>query len=149
VNLVKELKAAGIEPLCTIFHWDLPLWVMKEGGWKSKKVIEYFSKFTRVFVDALSDQVQWWMTINEPRCFIMNCYMEGAHAPFHKDYLSLILPTRNFMQLAHSHAVKIIRKYAKLHPKVGIAMASGCFVPDDESVVQIDEAKRKTFSEGI
>ena len=34
-DLVDELIANGIEPLVTIFHWDLPMWVYKKGGWLS------------------------------------------------------------------------------------------------------------------
>ncbi len=34
VDLVKELKNAGIEPLCTLYHWDIPMWVYEEGGWE-------------------------------------------------------------------------------------------------------------------
>lgn len=148
VNLVKELKAAGIEPLCTLFHWDTPVWVQKEGGWKNKKIIQYFTEYTKVVVDALSDKVQWWMTLNEPQCFIMNGYMQGAHAPFRNDYMSLNRLTRNCM-LAHASAVKIIRKNAKIPPKVGIAMASGAFVPVKETKEAVEESRRKTFGEGI
>ena len=148
VNLVKELKASGIEPICTIFHWDLPVWALKEGGWKTNKIIGYFAEYTKIVVDALSDRVQWWMTMNEPQCFIMNGYLQGAHAPFKHNYLSLSKLSRNCM-LAHSEAVKIIRKNAKLSPKVGIAMASGAFVPQGNSKEQIEDARRKTFEEGI
>lgn len=51
--------------------------------------------------------------------------------------------------LAHAKAVKVIRKTAKLPPKVGIAMASGAFVPEGETQKDIDEARRKTFGDGI
>lgn len=70
--------------------------------------------------------------MNEPQCFIMNGYMQGVHAPFKHDYLALSQLTRNCM-LAHAQAVQTIRKYAKLPPKIGISMATGCFVPENES----------------
>ena len=41
-DLVDELIKAGIEPLVTIYHWDLPLWAQKKGGWLSKKIIPLF-----------------------------------------------------------------------------------------------------------
>ena len=148
VNLVEELKNAGIEPLCTIFHWDLPLWVMKEGGWKSAKVSNYFADYTKVVVDALSDKVTYWMTLNEPQCFIMNGYMGGGHAPFRKDYLSIPKLTRNALY-SHGKAVQIIRTYAKLPPKVGIAMASGSHIPFKETQEEIQEAKKNTFFKGL
>lgn len=147
-DLIDELKAAQIEPLVTLFHWDLPLWVYKEGGWKSRKVVGLFRDYVKVVVDALSDRVTYWMTINEPQCFIMNGYMAGAHAPFHHDYLALSILTRNCM-FAHAEAVKVIRQYSKLPPKVGIAMASGSFVPENEDEASIAEAKRNSMEMGL
>lgn len=147
-DLVDELLKAGIEPLVTIYHWDLPIWVQKKGGWLSKKIIKLFADYTKVVVDALSDRVTYWMTLNEPQCFIMNGHMQGAHAPFKRRYLALSKMSRICM-LSHGESVKIIRKYAKLNPKVGIAMASGAFVPKSESKEDLEEARRKSFDEGI
>lgn len=147
-DLVDELLAAGIEPLVTIFHWDMPLWVYKKGGWLSKKIIPLFAEYTKVVVEKLSDRVTYWMAINEPQCFIMNGYMQGAHAPFKHRYLALSKLTRICL-FAHKEAVDIIRKYAKKPPKVGIAMAAGAFVPKSESEDDIKEARRKSFEEGL
>lgn len=143
-ELVSELKAAGIEPIVTIFHWDLPLWIDKVGGWKNPKVVSYFGEYTKIIVDALSNHVSYWITINEPQCFIMNGYLQGAHAPFHRDFFGLSKIARNAM-LAHSAAVDIIRERAKLGSKVGIAMAAGSYIPKDESQQSVNEARDKTF----
>ena len=132
----------------TIYHWDLPLWVHKKGGWLSGKIVPLFRDYTRAVVEALSDRVSWWMTMNEPQCFIMNGYMQGAHAPFKRDYLALSRLTRNCM-LAHAQAVKVIRARAKKPPKVGIAMASGAFVPEDETPAKIEDARKKSMETGI
>jgi beta-glucosidase len=147
-NLVDELKAVGIEPLVTLYHWDLPVWAHKKGGWKSKKIVGYFRDYAKIVVEALSDRVKYWMTMNEPQCFIMNGYMAGAHAPFRRDYLALSKLTRNCM-FAHAEAVKAIRKYAKISPKVGIAMATGSFVPESEAEENIEEAYWKSFNTGL
>ena len=69
-NLIAELKAAGIEPLVTLYHWDLPVWADKEGGWKNPKIIDWYLEYVKVVVDALSEDVQYWMTFNEPSVFI-------------------------------------------------------------------------------
>ena len=131
-DLVDALIEAGIEPLVTIFHWDLPLWVYQKGGWMSEKVVPLFREYTKTVVETLSDRVMWWMTINEPACFIMNSYLQGVHAPFKRNYLALSKLSRNAM-LAHGAAVETIRQYAKHSPKVGIALSSGAFVPEDET----------------
>ena len=143
-DLVDELLAAGIEPLLTVYHWDLPLWVCKKGGWLSDRIVPLFADYTKELVDALSDRVSWWMPMNEPQCFIMNAYMQGVHAPFKRDYLALSRLTENCL-LAHAEAVKVIRRRAKKPPKVGIAMATGCFVPENESPAAIERARKNSF----
>ena len=146
-DLVDELLANGIEPLVTIFHWDLPMWVYKKGGWLSEGIVPLFREYTKVVVEALSDRVKWWMTINEPGCFIMNGYMQGAHAPFKHDYLALSRLSRNCM-LAHAASVKAIRQYAKQPVKVGIAFSTGAWVPENETPAEIEKARKLSVEEG-
>lgn len=148
-GLIDELLMAGIEPLITIYHWDLPMWAHRQGGWKNKKIIEFFAEYTRVVVDAFSDRVKYWITFNEPQCFLMNGYMQGIHAPFVQNYLSLPKITANFM-LANAKAVEIIRAHAKTKSLVGLSFAAGAFLPKDEhNEASIEEARRKSFYKGM
>ncbi len=146
VNLVKELRSAGIEPMCTIFHWDLPVWVQSEGGWKNPKIVELFAEYAKVVVDALSNQVSYWMTINEPQCFIMMGNVSGVHAPFRHDFLAMKKLVRHAL-LAHGAAVKVIREHAKMPPKIGVAMAASCYVPLNETAEGIEKARYITFED--
>lgn len=143
-RLVKELVDAGIEPLVTLFHWDTPQWVYEEGGFLNDSVTEYFCEYVEVMVKALSDKVTYWMTLNEPQCFVLNGYVGGGHAPFEKGFSKLIKATRNAM-ICHGRAVKIIREKAKLTPKVGIAMATSSLVPESDSAKDIEKAYHDTF----
>ena len=65
-----------------------------------------------------SDKVKYWMTINEPNCFIGISYKDACHAPFLDDKNALITCTRNVL-LAHARAVKVIRERSKITPVVG------------------------------
>ncbi len=143
-DLVDELKANGIEPLVTIYHWDLPVWVQEKGGWMSEKNIPLFADYTRAVVDALSDRVQYWLPMNEPQCFIMNGHLTGNHAPFQNRYLSLSKLVRNCL-MAFNESAAVIRKYAKLPPKIGIAMATASYIPESESEKDIAKVRRDTF----
>ena len=40
IKLVSELRKANIEPLCTLYHWDLPLWAQAKGGWKNDRIVK-------------------------------------------------------------------------------------------------------------
>ena len=148
-DLIDRLISFGIEPIVTLYHWDLPLWVDKYGGWESEKVVELFRKYTRVVVDAFSDRVTYWLTFNEPQCFLMNGYMQGVHAPFKRHYLALPKFTKIFMR-ANKAAVEVIRTRAKKKPLVGLSFASGAFIPKDEKDENsVDKARKKTFGKGI
>ena len=146
-ELVDALLKAGIEPIVTIYHWDMPMWVYKKGGWMSEKIVPLFREYAKVVTEALSDRVKWWITLNEPGCFIMNAYMTGVHAPFKHNYLALSKLTRNCM-LAHGEAVKVLRKYAKQPVKVGVSFSTGAYVPKDETPTEIEKARRLSMEEG-
>ncbi len=143
-NLVNALLAAGIEPLCTLYHWDLPVWAQRQGGWKNPEIIDWYLKYAEAVVDTLSDRVRYWMTFNEPQCFLMLGYFLGIHAPFRHDLFTFRNAIRNFL-LAHGKAVTLIRKIAKQPPKVGIAMAASNYIPKDETEESLRDAMEKSF----
>lgn len=147
-DLVDALLEAGIEPLVTLYHWDLPLWMHEKGGWKTLAIRNAFLEYASAVVDRLSDRVQYWITFNEPQCFLMNGYMQGVHAPFQRDYLSLPRITRNFM-LTNAATVRLIRERAKKNPRIGIAFAAGAFIPAEETQSGIEAARHKSFYKGM
>lgn len=147
-NLIAELKEANIEPLVTLYHWDMPLWVHEEGGWKSPKIVEYYLGYVKVVVDELSDDVQYWMTFNEPQCFIMLAYVMGQHAPFESD-LAAGKDCLRHMLLAHGKAVRLIRETARRSPVIGIAMATTTYIPDSEDEAGVKDAVYQTFESTV
>lgn len=147
-NLVKEIKEAGIEPMVTLYHWDLPLWADKKGGWKNPEIVEWFCDYVRVVVEALSDKVQYWMTINEPQVFIMSAYVIGNFAPFRHAVFSYKNCLRNCL-LAHGRAVKVIRETAKTKPIIGLAMAATTYIPDSEDEEGLKDAAKKSFESTV
>ncbi|MDP6107706.1 MAG: family 1 glycosylhydrolase, partial [Candidatus Brocadiia bacterium] len=69
-RLIDELRAAGITPYVTLFHWDYPYELYCRGGWLSPDSPQWFADYVGVVVDRLSDRVQDWMTFNEMQCFM-------------------------------------------------------------------------------
>src|SRR5512139_2936491 len=65
-RLVDALAEAGITPLATLFHWDLPAALDDRGGWLNRDVAAWFADYTRIVVRALDDRVPLWVTLNEP-----------------------------------------------------------------------------------
>lgn len=145
-NLVEELVSAGIEPMCTLYHWNLPMWIYEKGGWKCDKVSDYFAEYAEVVVNALSDKVKYWMTINEPQIFIGLGHLTGMHAPFLEEPENVGYLSRNVM-LAHGKAVMAIREHAKKKPLIGMAPTGSVTAPfaeDKESVEKAIELSYKT-----
>lgn len=144
-RLVDELLANGIEPYVTLFHWDLPYELYKQGGWLNEKIVDWFSEYARVVVEALSDRVTYWMTQNEPQCFIGQGYATGTHAPgLRLPWNEVLLAAKNSM-LAHGAAVKTIRKYAKKKPLVGYAPCGSVAIPETLSPEDIEAARQDMF----
>lgn len=61
-----DLIAAGIEPIVTLFHWDLPQALQEEGGWLNRASVGWFRNYARVVREALGDRVSKYITFNEP-----------------------------------------------------------------------------------
>ncbi len=147
-NLVDELISSGIEPMITLYHWDLPLWMHKLGGWKNSAIIDEFLFYVEAVVESLSDRVKYWMTINEPQVFITSAYVIGNFAPFKYAIFSYKNCIRNCL-LAHGKAVKLIRQKARTKPVIGLAMASTTYIPDSFDEAGIKEAAKYSFESTV
>lgn len=150
-NLVSELLKAGIKPMCTLFHWNLPMWVYEKGGWLCDEISDYFAEYVKVVTEVLSDNVSVWMTLNEIPTFIGLGYFTGVHASFEKSPQDsqkaeerICRLTKNVL-LAHGKAVRVIRECAKTVPQIGIAMNGQLVTPGNETDEAIEKARNATF----
>ncbi|WP_406329832.1 GH1 family beta-glucosidase [Streptomyces sp. NBC_00203] len=121
-RLVDELSAAGIRPVPTLFHWDLPLDLEESGGWLNRDTAERFAEYTAVVAARLGDRVKKWITLNEPAEHTLLGYALGAHAPG-KQLLFDALPVAHHQLLAHGLAVRALR--AAGATDIGIANSHG------------------------
>ncbi len=144
-DLVDELIKNNIEPIVTLFHWDYPLELHKKGGWLNDESSDWFADYAEVVVKKLSDRVKYWITINEPQCFIGLGYCTGKFAPFQTLGNKDLLRISHNVLLAHGKAVKKIRENALQEVKVGFAPTGPCFIPKDNSPETIEIARQKSF----
>ncbi|MBQ8687995.1 MAG: beta-glucosidase [Ruminococcus sp.] len=145
-DLVDELLANGMEPMVTLFHWDYPLALHDKGGWLNPASSDWFAEYARIVVDALSDRVSCWMTINEPQVFIGCGYAIGKFAPFQTCSVRDLAHMSHNVLLSHGKAVKVIRAHAKKKPTIGFAYATPCWSPVSDAPEAIEEARRKSFA---
>ena len=121
-DLIDALIEAGIEPMITLYHWDLPMWAYEKGGWEAD-ISDDFRDYAALMAEKYGDRVNWWMTFNEPQVFVGQGYLLGANAPFKKlDDDGLKAVSRHVL-LAHGKAVMAIREKAGREVKVGFAQA--------------------------
>jgi beta-glucosidase/6-phospho-beta-glucosidase/beta-galactosidase len=80
-NLVQELINNGIEPMVTMYHWDLPEALQDLGGWLNPEVIDHYAYYAKTLYEELGDSVKHWMTFNEPKQTCMGGYGDGNMAP--------------------------------------------------------------------
>ena len=145
-NLIDCLLEHGIEPWITLFHWDYPLALFKKGGWLCRESADWFAQYARVVVDALSDRVSHWMTINEPKCFIGFGHQTGYHAPGLKLSFPEVLLAAHHALLGHGKAVAAIRADAKTAPVIGVAPDSFVKFPATETDADIRAARKSMFA---
>ena len=145
-DLVDELLAAGIEPLVTLFHWDLPQSIQdKYDGWASRKTAELFADYTRIVVQALGDRVKRWATINEIMCFTIVAHNQDRHAPGGRRDAAYTNQTVHNALLGHGMALKVIKEECP-DAKVGIVENLQAPWPYYQSEEDI-EAARKAWKE--
>jgi beta-glucosidase len=104
-RLIDALLERGIEPLVTLYHWDLPQTIEDAGGWQNRDTVERFAEYAAVCFDAYGDRVRRWITINEPWIVGLLGYRLGLHAPGHEDVREEITAFHHLL-LAHGRAMQ-------------------------------------------
>ncbi|MGI5287447.1 GH1 family beta-glucosidase [Nonomuraea polychroma] len=107
-RLVDALLEAGIQPVPTLFHWDLPQALQDRGGWLNREVSEMFAEYAATVAHRLADRVPLWITLNEPFVHMAFGYAMGVHAPG-EALLTGALPAAHHQLLAHGLAVRALR----------------------------------------
>ena len=106
-RFAEDLLEAGVRPLPTLYHWDLPQALEDAGGWPARDCAERFAEYAGIVAGALGDIVQDWATFNEPWIFTRYGYLLGIHAPGRREPDAYLRATHT-VNLAHGLAVRAI-----------------------------------------
>ncbi|MCP3794597.1 glycoside hydrolase family 1 protein [Paenibacillus sp. CH40] len=71
-SLIDELIKYGIEPIVTMYHFDLPYALEKQGGWSKRETIDAFEQYAKTLFENFGDRVKYWLTINEQNMLILH-----------------------------------------------------------------------------
>ena len=118
-RLVDALLANGIEPMVTLYHWDLPAALDDLGGWLNPEIAKWFAEYAAVVFRKLDGRVKMWATLNEPWVVTDGGYLHGTLAPGHRNRFEAPIATHHLLR-AHAEAVKTYR--AEGRHRIGIVV---------------------------
>jgi len=129
-RLVDKLLEAGIQPMVTLNHWDLPQVLQDAGGWPNRDCADWFAEYARVMFDKLGSRVPFWATHNEPWVVAFMGYSLGVLAPGLADTSSAFQAAHHLL-LSHGKAVQIFRQ-GQYKGGIGIVLNASHKVPTSE-----------------
>jgi beta-glucosidase len=138
---VDALLEAGIRPMCTVFHWDLPQALEDQGGWPNRDTYKQFADYAAIVTKALGDRVDTWAIFNEPWVFTFLGYGIGIHAPGKKEF-KLFLKAAHTVNLAQGEAFRAMKAVSP-KAKIGSAFSMSPGAPASDS--EADKAATDRF----
>jgi beta-glucosidase len=110
-KLIDSLLEAGIEPLATLYHWDLPQPLQDKGGWTNRDIVSVFADYSTAVVEKFGDRVKKFTPINEPWVVSWLGYGIGIHAPGITDRKAAFAAAHHTVltHVASTHAMRAVR----------------------------------------
>lgn len=119
-DLIDELLKYGIEPIITMYHFDLPYELDKQGGWENRDIVDHFENYAKILFENYSDRVKYFLTINEQNMMIIHSDVIDGGSDNKNLYIknhNMLLAQAKAMILAHEHYPNI-----KIGPAPNIAV---------------------------
>lgn len=141
-RLVDALLDAGVKPVVTLYHWDLPQELEDRGGWANRETAHAFAGYARRMARELGDRIDVWTTLNEPWCSAYLGYGSGVHAPGRTEPVAALAAVHH-LNLAHGLACLAIRDELGQDVQTSITLNLHVIRPDDPTSEADLDAVRK------
>ena len=138
-RLVDALLERGIQPMLTLYHWDLPAALDRRGGWLNPASAGWFADYARVLFRALDDRVKLWVTLNEPWVVVDGGYLHGVLAPGQRNPYAAPIAAHHLLR-AHAAAVHVYR--AEGRHQIGLVVNLEPKYPAQETVENLSATMR-------
>ena len=133
--MINECRKYLIEPIVTMYHFDLPWCLEEKGGWLNRDTIDAFENYARVLFENFGDSVKYWLTINEQNTMILHPgaigLPKGGKLPSKKE----LYQQNHHMMLAQARVMKLFHKMVpggKIGPALNLtAMYPATCAPED------------------
>lgn len=125
-EVINALRERGIEPFITLWHWPLPIWVARNRGWESHKIIGFFSRYCEKVAREFRDNVTYWMILNEPQYWFWYAYV-GHKFPPQRSWIHAAAIYKN-LSAAHREVYGAMKK---INPRfqIGVVESTGVYSP--------------------
>ena len=140
-GLVEELLAGGIEPVLTLYHWDLPQPLEDAGGWPARDTAARFADYAHIVGEALGGVVRRWGTVNEPWCSAMLGYAAGVHAPGRIEPGAAVAAAHHLL-LGHGMAVDALRASVRSDAEISVTLNPYPVVVAGSTEADVDAGRR-------
>ncbi|MCL2516106.1 MAG: GH1 family beta-glucosidase [Microbacteriaceae bacterium] len=153
-KVIDGLIARDIQPVVTLYHWDLPQVLEDRGGWTNRETSYAFAQFAKAVGERLGDRVAVWTTLNEPWCAAYLGYANGHHAPGRQEELASLQAVHH-LNLAHGLALIELRKvvtkpdvkYSVTNNLASVYAADPSNPEDVDAKRQIEALRNRAFTD--
>jgi beta-glucosidase len=142
-RLADRLLESGVQPVATVYHWDLPQALEDQGGWAQRDTARRMAELAVILGAELGDLVSMWVTINEPLQTVHQGYRIGTHAPGVRDDATAAAATHHIM-LGHGLVLQALRQSTPEGTLIGPTTDPDPYVgldPDSQAVADVLDAE--------
>jgi len=132
-DVVRTCRRNGMEPVVTLQHFTLPVWIAEAGGFAARETSIRFARYAAACVEAFGDMVTWWVTVNEPTVVAVLGQLEGLWPPGDRSLRATMAALRGLLRMhaAASQAITSVSAYHERRAQISIAHHERRLVPRD------------------
>ncbi|MGH7442641.1 MAG: glycoside hydrolase family 1 protein, partial [bacterium] len=143
-RLIDGMLERGIKPNCTLYHWDLPTPLEKQGGWLNRETAQRYQDYAAAVAKRFGDRVDFWSTFNEANIFTSLGYELGVQAPGRREGAQACRQVVHHVLLAHGLGMKALREHMRRPgAQAGIVLSPLAIWPQDKSPETLAAAERR------
>lgn len=132
-DVLDEARERGLEPVVTLWHFTHPQWFVEEVGWHDGRAPEVFERYVDRVVGALGEDVDLWVTMNEPMAYLTACYLFDNFPPERTRWRQLPAAYRHVVDAQQRASAAIQERDPTT--RLGISVSAGCFEPYTEHLL--------------
>lgn len=123
-KVIDTCIANGVTPMVTLFHYAMPKPLYDQGGWENRDIVDYFTKYAKVCIDAFGDRVPLWAVMNEIKYYSYCSYVVGNYPPNHLLDFNAFWRAEYHLLLASAKTVAYFRSSPAIG-EIGAAVDTG------------------------